>query len=165
VAAAPAAFHHLVAAIDYPMYIVTAAAGGQRSGCLVGFTTQGSIEPPRMIVCVSKANHTFGVAAQARVLVLHFLSVDDRELADLFGEKTGDDVDKFARCQWDEGPDGTPVLRGCRGWVAGPILERFDAGDHVAMLIAPEDGQARHPDRPQLGFHDVVAMVPGHPVN
>jgi len=32
---------------DYPMYIVTAVAAdsGERSGCLVGFTTQCSINP------------------------------------------------------------------------------------------------------------------------
>jgi flavin reductase (DIM6/NTAB) family NADH-FMN oxidoreductase RutF len=162
-ATAPPAFHDLVAAIDYPMYIVTAAAGGQRSGCLVGFTTQASIFPPRMIVCLSKANHTFGVASRARVLVVHFLSVDDMELATLFGEKTGDDVDKFALCDWDEGPEGTPILRRCRGWVAGPILDRFDGGDHVATLIAPEEGRAPHVSRPQLSSRDVFEMEPGHP--
>jgi len=30
----------LVARLEYPMYVVTAAAQGERSGCLVGFGTQ-----------------------------------------------------------------------------------------------------------------------------
>lgn len=35
----------LTAALDYPMFVVTVAAGGERAGCLVGFATQCSIDP------------------------------------------------------------------------------------------------------------------------
>ncbi len=45
-----ATVHALVTEIDYPMFIVTAAAGGRRAGCLVGFTTQCSIHPPRFLI-------------------------------------------------------------------------------------------------------------------
>src|SRR3982750_801842 len=72
-----AAVHELIDELDYPMLIVTAAAGGQRAGCLVGFATQCSIDPPRMLVCVSKANHTYRVAVDADVLAVHFLRRDD----------------------------------------------------------------------------------------
>ncbi len=40
------AFTELTAAMDYPMFVVTAAAAGEQSGCLVGFATQCSIDPP-----------------------------------------------------------------------------------------------------------------------
>ena len=39
-------FVELAREIDYVMYVVTAAAGEERAGCLVGFTTQTSIHPP-----------------------------------------------------------------------------------------------------------------------
>ena len=55
-------FQEMVAGLDIPMFVVTAASGGERSGCLVGFSTQTSIDPPRFLVCISRANHTFGVA-------------------------------------------------------------------------------------------------------
>lgn len=32
--------HTLVAELDYPLFIVTVPAGGERSGCLIGFATQ-----------------------------------------------------------------------------------------------------------------------------
>src|SRR5215208_7631728 len=38
------AFEAIVAQLDYPMFIVTAAAGEERGGCLVGFATQASID-------------------------------------------------------------------------------------------------------------------------
>ena len=151
--------------IEYPMYIVTAAAGDDRAGCLVGFVTQCSIEPARMLVCLSKANFTYRVAQRADVLAVHFLDQEDRELAALFGEETGDEVDKFARCGWQPGPAGVPLLDGTVGWVTGRIGLRTDCGDHVAHVLDPIDAEQRRPLLPatQLGFQSVKEMSPGHP--
>jgi flavin reductase (DIM6/NTAB) family NADH-FMN oxidoreductase RutF len=158
-------FARLASSIDYPMYIVTTAAHGTLAGCLVGFLTQSSIEPPRLLVCLSKANATFRVTQQAGVLVVHFLGDGDRDLARLFGEETGDEVDKFSQCEWEEGPAGLPIVAGCRGWLAGSILDRLDCGDHVAHLVEPFDGAAPRPDEPQLGFRQVRDLQPGHPTD
>ena len=147
------------------MLAVTTAVDGERSGCLVGFHTQCSIDPARFLVCISKANHTFGLAQRAGTVVMHFLTDADLELATLFGEETGDEIDKFARCGWRPGPHGVPVLAGVTGWLAARVLDRFDAGDHLALLVEPFDGEAGEPDeRPrQLSFQQVRDMEPGHP--
>jgi flavin reductase (DIM6/NTAB) family NADH-FMN oxidoreductase RutF len=158
------AVQRLAAGLDVPMVIVTAATpDGRRSGCLVGFWTQCSIHPPRVLPCISKANHTFGVAEASPVLAVHWLGDDDRGLAELFGGETGDDIDKFERCSWRPGPGGVPILDGVKGWVAGPVLERFDVGDHMAFLVAPEEGAAGEPDpADELGFQAVKDLEPGH---
>src|SRR3954467_2733704 len=122
-----AAVHELIDELDYPMFIVTAAHGGERSGCLVGFATQCSIDPPRFIVCVSVNNRTFRVARDAAALAVHLVPDDADALVELFGGETGDDVDKFERCDWHEGPEGLPILDGCGSWFAGSVLERVDA--------------------------------------
>lgn len=143
------------------MFIVTATAG-ERSGCLVGFASQASITPPRFAVLISKANHTCRVAAEADALAVHFLSQENLDLATLFGEETGDRVDKFSRCRWSTGPLGTTVLPDAMGWVAGRILERFDAGDHVIHLIDTEASHIHAAGRP-LQFQQVRDLQPGHP--
>jgi flavin reductase (DIM6/NTAB) family NADH-FMN oxidoreductase RutF len=157
-----AAFERLVGHLDYPMYVVTAAHGADRAGCLVGFVTQSSIDPPRLIVCISKANETFRIASQAEVLGVHFLGRDNQELAELFGEKSGDWTDKFAQCKWQEGPNDVPVLLGVSGWVAGRVLERLDAGDHAAHLLEPIDAGVAV-DGPPLMLSQVADLEPGHP--
>ena len=48
-----AAFDAIVGNLEYPMFIVTTRAGEEPLGCLVGFATQTSIDPPRFIVCLS----------------------------------------------------------------------------------------------------------------
>ncbi|CAO5259720.1 flavin reductase family protein [Frankia sp. AgKG'84/4] len=156
-------FHDAVSAISYPMAVVTTVAqGGERSGCLVGFHTQCSIEPPRYLVCISRANHTHRVARHADHLAVHLLDTAAEELATLFGEQTGDEIDKFARCAWWEGPFHLPILQQARAWFAGPVRVRSEVGDHTAFVLEPVDGAAAGPFH-QLGFQDVRDMRPGHP--
>lgn len=152
----------LVSGVDYPMFIVTTAAEEERSGCLVGFVTQASIDPPRLLVMLSVENHTYRVARHATALAVHFLRTDNHRLAEIFGEESGDWADKFGQCDWSEGPDGVPVLAGTRGWVAGRVLERFPAGDHVGHLLETVD-TGLGTEGPPLTFQAVRDMSPGHP--
>lgn len=158
-----ASFDGLVFGQDYPMYVVTAAAGGQHDGCLVGFATQCSISPPTLLVCISKANRTYRTAQHATSLVVHFLSADDEAVARLFGERTGDDSDKLAECSWTPSADGTPVLDGCRGWASGEIVSRTDVGDHVAFALRITGAESLNESLSQLGFQQAKDFSPGHP--
>jgi flavin reductase (DIM6/NTAB) family NADH-FMN oxidoreductase RutF len=156
-------FERLTGHMDFPMVIVTARADddGERSGCLVGFVTQCSMDPVRLLVCLSRRNHTFAVAARASALGVHFPTPAELELATLFGERTGDVVDKFAQCAWRPGPGGVPLLTECRNWLVGAVADRIELGDHTGYLLdlvaAAEDGFE------QLGFQAVRFMEPGHP--
>lgn len=157
-----AAFEQICETLDGPMVIVTANDGRERSGCLVGFNTQCSIDPRHWLVCISKLNHTLGVAARARTLAIHLLRADQLALAKLFGATTEDVTDKFAQCGWRDGPGGVPILEGC-DWLAGPVLARLDAGDHVAHVVAVTDAGHEHADGPQLGFQLARTIQAGHP--
>jgi flavin reductase (DIM6/NTAB) family NADH-FMN oxidoreductase RutF len=157
----PQYFHEVAAQLDYPMIIVTAAADGERSGCLVGFHAQCSIEPLRYLVCVSTSNHTYRVASRAEHLAVHFLDERDYELSLLFGERTGDETDKFTATAWRD-EHGAPVLTQTRAWFVGRVQQRVPFGDHVGHVLEPVAG---HVDGPlhQLGFQRVKTMKPGHP--
>ncbi len=100
----------VASALDPAMVIVTAAAGERKAGCLVGFHTQVSIDPPRTLVCVSQTNHTHEIAAEAPVLGVHVVPEERRELADLFGGETGDEMDKF-ELRLDQGAPGRAPAR------------------------------------------------------
>lgn len=154
----------LTSALDQPMLIVTTAADGELSGCLVGFHSQCSIEPPRWAVWISKVNHTYGVATRASTLALHFPSVDDRDVAELFGEETGDAVDKFSRCSWTPGSDGVPLLDRVPNRIVGRVRDHVDdGGDHQLFVVDMNDvQQGREPLR-ALGFQAVRGFDPGHP--
>jgi flavin reductase (DIM6/NTAB) family NADH-FMN oxidoreductase RutF len=158
------AFDRIAGTLDPPVTIVTTRAGDEIDGCLVGFSTQCSIHPPRYLVCLSTANRTYEIAQHASTLVVHMLHHDERDLslARLFGEQTAREVDKLAECNWEPGPDGVPVIRSC-DWFGGAIVGRADLGDHVGFAIDVHYGRAvRNGDR-YLGLADVRDFVAGNP--
>ncbi len=152
--------------VDYPLMVVTVVADdGETSGCLAGFVSQCSIQPPRFGVCVSKVNHTYFVSERSRWLALHLLGRDQVELASLFGETSGDTTDKFGACDWHPGSTGVPVLDHCAAWLEGEILSRSSVGDHELLVVRPmsggggdREGLLTHKSQP--GLHAAHPAVP-----
>jgi flavin reductase (DIM6/NTAB) family NADH-FMN oxidoreductase RutF len=153
-------FDQLMASADPAMVVVTTAAGDERSGCLVGFHAQSSIDPHGYAVWLSKANHTYGVALRATHLAVHFLTDADLALAKTFGTLTGDRVDKFDRVSWRRGPQGVPILSGCdHGLVGRKVTVLDDGGDHVTITVDPVEVWSREPFTPlrQSAVQDLTA--------
>jgi flavin reductase (DIM6/NTAB) family NADH-FMN oxidoreductase RutF len=155
-------FDALVGDLEYPMFIVTARAGDEPLGCLVGFATQASIEPRRFVVCLSHVNHTFHRGRDAAHLGVHCVPEDGVALAELFGGQTGDEVDKFARVAWHNGPHGVPLLDDCHNRFVGRVIDRMDAGDHTAYLLEPVAAEHAHGEG-EFTFHRAQRIEPGHP--
>jgi flavin reductase (DIM6/NTAB) family NADH-FMN oxidoreductase RutF len=155
-------FDLVMASLDTPMILVTAAAGNERAGCLVGFHAQSGIDPKRYCVWLSKANHTYRIALRSPHLGIHFLTRDDGELAELFGTRTGDDLDKFDGLGVEEGPNGVPLLLDCPHRLLVRRTTVVDeSGDHVC--VATEMVEAHTVGRFQpLRLADVHHLTPGH---
>jgi flavin reductase (DIM6/NTAB) family NADH-FMN oxidoreductase RutF len=155
-----ATFNAIVGNLEYPMFIVTARNGDERLGCLVGFATQTSIDPPRFAACLSRKNRTYRRGRDADALGVHCVPADAPALAELFGGETGDEVDKFARCEWHDGPEGVPILDECVNWFVGRVLDRVDAGDHELFVLEPVAASAGAGD--EFSFHRAKRIEPGH---
>jgi flavin reductase (DIM6/NTAB) family NADH-FMN oxidoreductase RutF len=158
---AAATFNALVGDLEYPMFIVTARADGEPLGCLVGFATQASIDPPRMAVCLSHTNRTFRHGRDAPALGVHCVPAHATALAELFGGETTDEVDKFGRCAWHDGPGGVPLLDECPNRFVGRVVWHADAGDHDLFLLEPfaaEHGTGED----EFSFHRAKRIEAGH---
>ncbi|MFC8350149.1 flavin reductase family protein [Streptomyces sp. NPDC057280] len=152
--------------LDYPMYVVTAQADGEKAGCLVGFASQCSIQPARFMVWLSKANRTYRVAERTDRLAVHLLYRSQDHLARLFGGETGDHTDKFTQVPWHAAPGGPPVLDEAPAWFIGHVESRIDGGDHVGFLLTPEATEGPVGSRtPVLTLSDTHDIDPGHPAN
>jgi flavin reductase (DIM6/NTAB) family NADH-FMN oxidoreductase RutF len=113
------------------------------------------------MVFLSKANHTYELACQTDVLVVHRLRADQHAVAEHFGGKSAhDDPRKLTGCDWEAGPGGAPVIDDC-DWFGGRILERVDGGDHVGFLLEPFGGDCRA--TPQLGAQEAFDIEAGRP--
>ena len=149
--------------IDYAFYVVTVhSPDAGMSGCLAGFVTQCSINPPNFLVCISKENHTLAVAERSPGMGLHLLGEDQADLARLFGEETGDLVDKFASVDWRLGPTGAPLLVDSAVSMEGQVLGHFSVGDHEAFLLRGLRAVAgAHSGL--LSYRGAPPLEPGHP--
>lgn len=156
-----AAFDALMESLDERVFVVTVRHGETRAGCLIGFGTQVSIGPRRFLACLSDKNHTYRVAARgAEHLAVHLLPPDRRDLAELFGGESGDEIDKLSRTPWTEGPGGVPLLDDCPDRFVGRVLERTALGDHVGFLLEPVG--AAFAGRGSLPLRHAVDIDPGH---
>jgi flavin reductase (DIM6/NTAB) family NADH-FMN oxidoreductase RutF len=159
-----APFEDVMGELDSPMFILTChPPGGRPAGCLVGFATQTSIDPPRFLVCVSERNHTHAAARRSDVLAVHLVPRQAGEIAALFGGETEDDLDKFSRCAWHPGRHDAPILEDCPNWFIGRVRERLELGDHTGFLLEPV--AAHHqPGHRGLGLQRAAEEIePGHP--
>lgn len=154
-------YREITARLVFPMVVVTVGVDGEPAGCLVGFHSASSIEPPRHTVYLSKANHTFRPALQADRLAVNFLGDDQHELASIFGELTEDHDAKFDQVAWQAHDGGPPVLDDVPAWFVGRVVARHDDGDHVAHVLEPVDAEVRRDWRP-LTYQDVRDLDPGH---
>jgi flavin reductase (DIM6/NTAB) family NADH-FMN oxidoreductase RutF len=149
--------------VDYSLQVVTTtSATGEPSGCMVGFITQCSIRPPRLLVCISKVNHTFFISERSDAVAVHLIGPDQIELASLFAEQSGDTVDKFDKCSWHPGITGSPVLSECVAWLETLIVSRTSVGDHEALLVRPVAG-GPGTFQSVLTIQSAPKFRPGHP--
>ncbi|WP_426241588.1 flavin reductase family protein [Nocardioides sp. LHG3406-4] len=156
------AFDTLMGSMDNPLIVVTAAAGEERAGCLVGFHTQSSIDPERYCVWLSKANHTYRVALRATHLGIHFLTRDDLALAERFGTLTGDTTDKFAGLRTEAGAGNVPLLSDCGNRLLVRRTTLVDEGaDHVCIATEMLTAETAGPFEP-LRLSEVGHLTPAH---
>ena len=159
------AFDSLMASLDSPMAVVTAAAGHERAGCLIGFHAQCSIDPGQHAVWLSKANHTYRVALLGSHLGVHLLTEEDRDIATLFGTVSGDDTDKFAGLAVESGPGGVPLLATCPNRLVVRRVALLDVGgDHVCFVTEPIEATTTGAFRP-LRLSAVSGLDAGHDVH
>jgi flavin reductase (DIM6/NTAB) family NADH-FMN oxidoreductase RutF len=155
-------FASVMRILDGPMCIVTTAAVGEPAGCLVGFSSQVSIDPARFIIGISNKNHTHEAVMRAERVIVHVISTAEFPLAKLFGEQTEDRTDKFSRCSWEPGPGGVPLLTEAPAWFSGLIHQRIPLGDHLGVVIDVDAAEVRRQDAESLRLTGVDALEPGH---
>jgi flavin reductase (DIM6/NTAB) family NADH-FMN oxidoreductase RutF len=114
-------------------------------------------------VWLSKANHTYRLAREARALAVHWLAPRNRDLAVAAGSVSlDDDPQKMRRVRWHPGPEGAPILDDAPGGVVGLIEHRHDDGDHMCFVLTPVAAWRNDDLHDVLRFTDVRTIDPGH---
>ncbi len=147
--------------LDGPAFVVTTQADGQPSGCLIGFATQTSVQPPSFMAVLPRSSHTCEVARRSGHLAVHVLAQRQTALAELFDGEPDALAGPFKRCSWRAGPCGMPILDDAIAWFVGRVAHWIDIGDHVAFIMEPVAGWAPESDDDVLYLFDLEDAGPG----
>jgi flavin reductase (DIM6/NTAB) family NADH-FMN oxidoreductase RutF len=144
-----------------PLVVVTAAAGGRRSGQVALSVHGASIVPerPRLSAGLWKGNLTRDLVEEAGAFAVHLLRDDQDELIYHFGMASGHDVDKFAIVAFETGTTGAPIVPGCLAAFECRVVNAMDAGDHTIFLGDVVATHAGAPGEP-LWWRDLRTRMP-----
>ncbi|HEX4146251.1 MAG TPA: flavin reductase family protein [Pirellulales bacterium] len=119
--------------IDRAVWVVTAAAGGARSGLLATWVMQSSLDPsvPKVTLSLNRQNFTTELIEKSGGFGLHLLRPDQTDLAWGFGLRSGRDNDKFDGLKTTMGVTGAPLLIDCLGWMECRVLRKIEIGDRL----------------------------------
>lgn len=131
---------------------VTVVTTVDEAGAPVGLTansfTSVSLEPPLLLVCISRASLTLPAFLRTEGFAVNILAEDQQALSDRFARVAA--AERFAGVDWAPGPVGGPVLGGVCGWFDCRLHDRLEAGDHE-ILIGRVAGFG-HDSRRPLGY-------------
>lgn len=87
--------------LTYGLFVLSAAADGKSSGCIINTAMQVTDTPLKMAICVNKSSYTGQLIRQSRQFAVSILDEDaDFEIFRHFGFQSGRDTDKFG--QWKD---------------------------------------------------------------
>lgn len=129
--------------MSYGLYVVSAAADGQRAGCVINTAVQVTSQPPRISVAVNKDNVTAGVIQKAGVFTVMAIDVTaDMMFIGNFGFRTSDTYGKFEKYGCAESAVGSPYApqHAC-ALFACKLVETVDVGTHYLFIGDVADAQ------------------------
>ncbi|MEE2774643.1 MAG: CoA transferase [Pseudomonadota bacterium] len=114
---------------------VTIVTTLQDDGIPRGFTANSfssvSLEPPLLLVCLSKAGLSYKVFAESTYFAINVLRDDQKELSSLFATQS---EEKFTSAVWSHGHEYMPILKGCLSSFVCKNERIVDAGDHTVLI-------------------------------
>jgi len=118
----------------YGVYVATCKAGDKVNGLTLGWVSQVSQNPPRLMIATNKASCSCSLISESEHFIVHVLADEQVDLGKHFGSTHGWDTDKFEGIDWTPGVDGIPVLKGCKAILVCKKTDRVDAGDHALFI-------------------------------
>jgi flavin reductase (DIM6/NTAB) family NADH-FMN oxidoreductase RutF len=105
--------------------VVTTTHEGRPCGLTVNSLASVSLDPPLVLVCVSRAARAFRcIDAEGRFTV-NVLAEGQERIAHLFASTA---TDKFAGLEHRASPNGGPILSGAHAWLDCDVIARHAGG-------------------------------------
>jgi flavin reductase (DIM6/NTAB) family NADH-FMN oxidoreductase RutF len=125
---------------NHPGGVAVITVGGSRPA---GFTATSvisvSAEPPLLVFSINKTSSSWPIVADASSAVVHFLSKNDRAIADRFATSG---IDRFAELDYSTLESGEPLISAVETWAQGTLVDRVEVGSSVLFVLQIERSSA-----------------------
>jgi len=124
------AFHR---AFPTGVTVLTSAIDDVPHGIAVNAFSSVSIDPPMVLVCVSRRSSFLHVVESAGMFAVNVLSDEQAGIAVRFGRPG---MDKFESLDWAPAPSGSPWLSGAVAKLEATTAQTLDVGTHRIIFGA-----------------------------
>jgi flavin reductase (DIM6/NTAB) family NADH-FMN oxidoreductase RutF len=135
VAGSPEALRHVMGHFASGVTIVTALRHGVRHGMTATAVCSVSLEPPLVLVCVSKQSRFHQAITEAEAWCMSLLAADQEPLARHFSNRGRDLLTQFDHVPHQRAEvSGAPRLDGALAWLECTTYGQHDGGDHTIVV-------------------------------
>ena len=140
--------------LSYGLFVLTSAASGRESGCIINTAGQVTSEPNRISIAVNKPNFTHDLVKESGTFNLSILSESAGfDTFKHFGFQSGRETDKFGgykACR--RSANGLYyITAGTNGFLSATVEQTLDLGTHT-LFIAGVDDMERLSDLPSATY-------------
>ena len=113
--------------------VVTSRGGdGIPCGLTANAVSSVSLDPPLVLVCITRHSGTLDRIRQSKYFAVSFLTTGQQDVSNRFA--TLPEAERFDGVEFVEKATGAPVLKGALGWVDCRVHSEFEAGDHSIVV-------------------------------
>lgn len=114
--------------------VITMASGDDVNAMTATAVSSVSLEPPLLLVCVDRDNHSNKVISDGGAFTVNILAEDQQELSDTFARPGAGKAEALATIGSSRGPSGSPVIDGCLAYLDCELFASHRAGDHTIFI-------------------------------
>jgi flavin reductase (DIM6/NTAB) family NADH-FMN oxidoreductase RutF len=155
----PEALRHVMGHFASGVTVATALLRGIKHAMTATAVCSVSLDPPLVLVCVSKSSRFHRAITETENWCLSLLTVDQEPVAWHFSNRGRDLFSQFDHIPHSPSPfSGTPLIDGAMAWVECTTYGMHDGGDHTIVVgeIVRASGLPSHDDpnaRPPLTYY------------
>jgi len=124
----------LLRKIPHGLFICGVREADQINGFTASWVTQGSFDPPLVVMAVRSDSTSHGMIERTGLFSLNVLRADQKDLAAVFFKPQSGVGGRFEAAPYDEGPLGLPLLKDAIGGVECKVVGCITHGDHSVFV-------------------------------
>ncbi|MFO7634314.1 MAG: flavin reductase family protein [Caldilinea sp.] len=144
--------------------VVTTRVDGKPVGITASSLTSVSLDPPQILICVSRKLFTHQAIEQSGVFAVNILGTDHLEWGMRFAGMIPELSDRFAGMELQQGVTGAPILPDVLAWIDCRLRHAYDGGDHTIFVGEVMAAGATEERSPLLYFNRMWRQLDGEPL-